>query len=135
MLAPLLFPGDVEKGRVISIPGDPVDDADALGPISKASEQSFSSRIRTYPEKIEQLAGIEARGIARVYLGSQAAWDDWSKPPNSITALAAFLIEWVGANLLKAQVWYVGPLAKEVGDYGADVSDTIKRLDEADWRI
>lgn len=50
------------------------------------------------------------------------AWADREKLPKGIAALTAFLIGWVGAILCMAQVWYVGPIAKLVGDYGADVS-------------
>lgn len=50
-----------------------------------------------------------------------AAWNDRSKLPLGIAAFIAFLVGWVGAVLCMAQVWYIGPLAKLVGDYGADV--------------
>lgn len=49
-------------------------------------------------------------------------WDRQEKLPVGIAALIAFLIGWVGAILCMAQVWYVGPIAKEVGESGADVS-------------
>ena len=49
-------------------------------------------------------------------------WDRQNKLPVGISALIAFLIGWVGAILCMAQVWYVGPIARQVGDYGADVS-------------
>lgn len=49
-------------------------------------------------------------------------WDDRSKLPIGIAALVAFLVGWVGAILCMAQVWYIGPIAKTVGEYGADVS-------------
>ena len=51
-----------------------------------------------------------------------AVWDDRSKLPVGIAAFTAFLIGWAGAILCMAQVWYIGPIAKEVGAYGADVS-------------
>lgn len=51
-----------------------------------------------------------------------AVWDDQSKLPIGIAAFIAFLVGWVGAILCMAQVWYIGPIAKEVGEYGADVS-------------
>lgn len=50
------------------------------------------------------------------------AWNDQSKLPIGLAALLAFLIGWAGAILCMAQVWYIGPIAKEVGEYGADVS-------------
>lgn len=51
-------------------------------------------------------------------------WNDRKKLPLGIAALIAFLVGWVGAILSMAQVWYIGPIAKLVGDYGADVSTT-----------
>lgn len=50
------------------------------------------------------------------------AWNDRNKLPHGIAAFAAFVVGWVGAVLCMAQVWYVGPIAKLVGDFGADVS-------------
>lgn len=49
------------------------------------------------------------------------AWNDPSKLPVGIAGFIAFGVGWVGAVLCMAQVWYIGPLAKLVGDYGADV--------------
>lgn len=52
-------------------------------------------------------------------------WEDWNsreKLPLGLAALTAFLVGWAGAILCMAQVWYVGPIAKLVGEYGADVS-------------
>ena len=49
-------------------------------------------------------------------------WDDRTKLPVGRAAVIAFLVGWVGAILSMAQVWYIGPFAKEVGEYGADVS-------------
>ena len=51
-----------------------------------------------------------------------ATWNQQKKLPLGIAALIAFLIGWVGAILSMAQVWYIGPIARLVGDYGADVS-------------
>lgn len=51
-----------------------------------------------------------------------AAWRDPSKLPIGIAGFSAFVVGWVGAILCMAQVWYIGPLAKLVGAYGADVS-------------
>lgn len=50
------------------------------------------------------------------------AWNTKEKLPLGVAALAAFLVGWAGAILCMAQVWYIGPIAKTVGDYGADVS-------------
>ena len=49
-------------------------------------------------------------------------WNQQSKLPIGIAALIAFLVGWAGAILCMAQVWYIGPIAKQVGEYGADVS-------------
>lgn len=51
-----------------------------------------------------------------------AVWDDRSKLPIGIAAFVAFLVGWGGAILCMAQAWYIGPIAKEVGKSGADVS-------------
>ena len=53
---------------------------------------------------------------------SWTAWDDRSKLPLGAAALVACLVGWAGAILCMAQVWYIGPIAKTVGEYGADVS-------------
>jgi len=50
------------------------------------------------------------------------AWRDPKKLPIGFAAFAAFVVGWVGAILSMCEVWYVGPIAKLVGDYGADVS-------------
>lgn len=50
------------------------------------------------------------------------AWRDPSKLPIGIAAFVAFVVGWVGAVLCMSQVWYVGPIAKLVGAWGADVS-------------
>ena len=52
-------------------------------------------------------------------------WEVWEKQellPIGIAAMIAFLVGWMGAILSMAQFWYTGPLAKMVGDHGADVS-------------
>ncbi|KAJ6151140.1 hypothetical protein N7470_007734 [Penicillium chermesinum] len=51
-------------------------------------------------------------------------WDAWSDPsrlPVGIAALAAFLVGWAGAIVCMDQVWYVGPIAKMVGEDGSDL--------------
>lgn len=66
---------------------------------------------------------LEERYIFRLRSGfNWAAWHDPSKLPVGIAAFVAFLVGWAGAILCMAQVWYVGPLARLVGNYGADVS-------------
>lgn len=55
-------------------------------------------------------------------------WSDWNKPgklPIGYAALAAFLVGWVGAILCMAQFYYVGPLARLVGEYGADMGNYV----------
>ena len=57
--------------------------------------------------------------------GKSYKWEDWDKQdrlPLGLAALVAFLVGWAGAILCMAQVWYIGPIAKLVGEYGADVS-------------
>lgn len=51
-----------------------------------------------------------------------AAWNDPEKLPLGAAALVAFLIGWAGSTMCMAQVWYIGPIAGLIGDYGADVS-------------
>lgn len=66
---------------------------------------------------------LEERFIFRLRTGyNWAVWRDPSKLPIGVAAFIAFVVGWVGAILCMAQVWYIGPLAKLVGDYGADVS-------------
>lgn len=49
-------------------------------------------------------------------------WEDKSYLPIGFAALTAFLIGWVGAIIGMYQAWYVGPVAKLVGDgTGADI--------------
>ena len=48
-------------------------------------------------------------------------WNQQSKLPLGVSALAAFLVGWAGAILCMAQAWYIGPIAKLVGENGADV--------------
>ena len=52
-------------------------------------------------------------------------WDQADKLPLGIAALVAFLVGWAGAILCMAQVWYIGPLAALVGDYGADMGNYV----------
>lgn len=51
-------------------------------------------------------------------------WSDWDKQeklPIGLAALAAFCVGWVGAVLCMAQVYFIGPLAALVGEFGADM--------------
>lgn len=55
-----------------------------------------------------------------------AAWNDKTKLPVGIAALVAFLVGWAGAILCMAQsAWYIGPLARLVGQYGADMGNYV----------
>lgn len=68
---------------------------------------------------------LEEQFIFRKHLGLDFNWDSWndqSKLPIGLAAIVAFLVGWAGAILCMAQVWYIGPIARLVGDYGADVS-------------
>lgn len=51
-------------------------------------------------------------------------WEDYmdeKKLPIGIAAFVSFLIGWAGAIVCMGQTYYYGPIAKMVGDYGADV--------------
>ncbi|KAN0069549.1 hypothetical protein V8E54_012564 [Elaphomyces granulatus] len=54
-----------------------------------------------------------------------SVWNDQTMLPVGVAALIAFLIGWAGAILCMAQVWYVGPLAKLIGEYGADMGNYV----------
>ncbi|KAL0256231.1 Vitamin B6 transporter [Diplodia seriata] len=54
-----------------------------------------------------------------------ARWDEKKHLPLGIAALVAFLVGWAGAVLSMAQVWYIGPIAATVGDYGADMGNYV----------
>lgn len=52
-------------------------------------------------------------------------WDQWDNTeylPVGIAAFVAFCIGWVGVVLAMDQTYFVGPIAKLVGEHGADVS-------------
>lgn len=51
------------------------------------------------------------------------AWNDPKRLPLGIAALVAFLVGWVGAVLGMEQVYFVGPVAKLVGESGADLGN------------
>ena len=50
-----------------------------------------------------------------------AAYEDKSKLPIGLAALAAFLIGWVGPIVGMYQVWWTGPAAARLGDSGGDL--------------
>lgn len=53
------------------------------------------------------------------------AWNEREKLPLGIAALITFLVGWAGAILCMAQVWYIGPIAASVGQYGADMGNYV----------
>ena len=52
-------------------------------------------------------------------------WNQQEELPLGHAALAAFLVGWVGAILCMAQVWYIGPIAGEIGEHGADLGNYV----------
>ena len=50
-----------------------------------------------------------------------SAWDDAGRLPIGLAALVAFLVGWAGAIVGMSQLWYVGPVAKNIGGVGADI--------------
>lgn len=68
---------------------------------------------------------LEEHLIFRTWLGrgwDWTAWNDRARLPVGLAALLAFLVGWAGAILCMAQVWYIGPLARLISEYGGDVS-------------
>ncbi|KAI6920204.1 purine-cytosine permease FCY21, partial [Hortaea werneckii] len=71
---------------------------------------------------------LEEHLIFRKWLGIDWNWDAWNdkrKLPLGAAALLAFVIGWIGSILCMAQVWYIGPLAALVGQYGADMGNYV----------
>ena len=54
-----------------------------------------------------------------------ASWNDRNRLPIGIASLLAFLVGWAGAIISMAQVWYIGPLAVDVGEFGADMGNYV----------
>lgn len=52
-------------------------------------------------------------------------WDSKTRLPIGVAAMVAFLVGWAGAILCMAQVWYIGPLARLVGEYGGDMGNYV----------
>ncbi|GAB7347379.1 hypothetical protein MBLNU459_g4309t2 [Dothideomycetes sp. NU459] len=71
---------------------------------------------------------LEEHLIFRTRRGLGWNWDSWNdqkKIPIGVAALIAFLVGWAGAILCMAQVWYIGPLAKQIGEYGGDMGNYV----------
>lgn len=49
------------------------------------------------------------------------AWEDKKRLPVGVAALFAWLVGWAGAIIGMDQVWYRGPVASLIGDYGGDI--------------
>jgi len=76
---------------------------------------------------------LEEHLIFRLWRGmgwDWEAWNDRSKLPLGAAALVAFLVGWAGAILCMAQVWYIGPLAGLIGQYGGDVRSPYRLLSD-----
>ncbi len=52
-------------------------------------------------------------------------WDKQEKLPLGLAAMVAFCVGWAGSVLCMAQFYFVGPLAKLVGDYGGDMGNYV----------
>ena len=50
-----------------------------------------------------------------------SAWEDKKRLPIGAAALFAWLVGWAGAIIGMYQVWYAGPVALKIGDYGGDI--------------
>lgn len=50
-----------------------------------------------------------------------AAWEDKKRLPVGLAALFAWLCGWAGAIIGMEQIWYQGPVASKVGNYGGDI--------------
>lgn len=71
---------------------------------------------------------LEEQLIFRRRMDPMYVWSDWNRPeklPIGLAALVAFLVGWVGAILCMAQFYYIGPIAKLVGEYGADMGNYV----------
>lgn len=55
-------------------------------------------------------------------------WSDWDKQgklPLGIAALIAFCVGWVGAVLCMSQYYFIGPLARLIGEDGGDMGNYV----------
>lgn len=72
---------------------------------------------------------VEEQLIFRRRIGYDwSKWNDKSYISNGFAALAAFLIGWAGSVIDMDQVYFIGPIAKLVGAYGADVSSRARAI-------
>ncbi|KAG8533861.1 uncharacterized protein KY384_001602 [Bacidia gigantensis] len=51
------------------------------------------------------------------------AWEDKARLPIGAAALFSWLVGWAGAIIGMEQVWYQGPVALKVGNYGGDIGE------------
>jgi purine-cytosine permease-like protein len=65
---------------------------------------------------------LEEHTIFRRHVGfNWSAWEDEKRLPVRAAALIAFLVGWVGPIAGIYQVWWTGPVARKLGDAGADL--------------
>jgi purine-cytosine permease-like protein len=63
------------------------------------------------------------RRSAKAY--NWAAWNNSDNLPLGIAALVAFLVGYSGSIISMAQVWYIGPIARLIGEYGGDAGNYV----------
>jgi len=71
---------------------------------------------------------FEEEFIFRRRMKPHFVWSDWNRQerlPIGLAALAAFCVGWVGSILCMAQFYFIGPLAKLVGDDGGDMGNYV----------
>ncbi|KAH6669548.1 permease for cytosine/purines, uracil, thiamine, allantoin-domain-containing protein [Halenospora varia] len=76
---------------------------------------------------------LEEQFIFRRRMKPTFVWSDWDKQeklPIGLAAFAAFCVGWAGAVLCMSQAYFIGPIAKLVGEYGADMGNYVGFL----WR-
>ena len=67
---------------------------------------------------------LEEQILFRILQGvpfAWAAWEDESKLTFDFAAIFAWLCGWAGAIIGMEQIWYHGPVAQKVGNYGGDI--------------
>lgn len=71
---------------------------------------------------------LEEQFIFRRRKSPTFIWSDWNKQeklPIGLAFFTAFCVGWVGAVLCMAQLYFVGPIAGLVGEYGADMGNYV----------